>query len=363
MHRRPLTLLVLLAFALGIAACGGDDGGGGDSPDEILAKTFGEDKDVKSGRIDLKLRINAKGVAQLQQPVSLGVNGPFASTKPNELPRFALSADLEVGGQQLSGGAVSTGDAGFLLFQGQAFELGKDLFEQFRKGYADQAKCNENESGSVSLKSLGVDPQRWLSEAQTVGSEEVGGVNATHLTAKVDVPRLLEDVNRVLGRSDLQRDPCAEESEKQPEQPAPQQLSEEERKQIAEAVKEVKVDLWSGEDDRILRRINVQLKLSDGRRSGDLSLDFALGAVNAEQRIDAPEGARPLSELTGQLGGQLPGLGGGGAQPGTPAPEPAPAPGTPSPGAQGGGSAYDQCVQEAGADVGKLQQCAELVGQ
>src|SRR5829696_1123800 len=113
MTRWPLLLLVLVASALGLAACGGDDSSGSsDSADKILADTFGKDKDVKSGRLGLNLDIATKGIPNLTQPVTLRLDGPFASTKPNELPQFALTAEIEANGQSFSGGAIATEDAG-----------------------------------------------------------------------------------------------------------------------------------------------------------------------------------------------------------------------------------------------------------
>src|SRR4051812_3543286 len=132
MTRWPLLLLVLVASAFGLAACGGDDkNGSSDSPDKVLADTFGKDKDVKSGRLGVDVRIDTKGIPNLTQPVSLRLNGPFESTKPNELPNFNLTAEIEANGQTFSGGAIATDKAGYLNFMGQNYELSKELYDQF----------------------------------------------------------------------------------------------------------------------------------------------------------------------------------------------------------------------------------------
>lgn len=361
MTRRPLVVLVVLACVPALVACGDDKGGSSASAEAILKDTFGQNKDVKSGRLDVKLRIDTQNVPSITQPVSIGLSGPFASTGAASLPKFDLRADLDVNGQRLSGGAVSTGEQGFLLFQGQAYEMGKELYDQFRKGYADQAKCNKSKGSGVSLSSLGVDPQRWLTGVKKVGSQDVGGVQATHLTAGVEMPALLDDVNRVLGRTDLKSDPCA--GPGQPDKTAPQQLSSTERKKILDTVKSARVDLWSGDDDRILRRMNVVVKLSDGRQSGDLSFDVAIGAINAQQSIDAPKDAKPLSALTGQLGGQIPGLSGATGSSGASGSGGASASGSGSGSSGGTSSQYLDCVNGAGQDVAKLQQCADLIGK
>lgn len=356
MTRWPVLLSALLVSAFGLVACGNDSGGSSGSADAILQDTFSGNKDVKSGRLDVRLNVNAKGVSGLTQPVAVSLDGPFESTGPGSLPKFSLTAGLDVQGQRLSGGAVSTGDAGFLLFQGQAYQLDKALYDQFKKGYADQAKCNQNKGGGVSLASLGVDPRRWLKDVEKVGTEDVGGAKTTHLTGSVDVPKLLEDVNRVLGRTDAKADPCA--TGAQAGKTAPQQLSDAEKQKVAEAVRTARVDLWSGEGDRILRRMNVAVDLASGKQSGTVKFDITIGAINEQQTIEAPKGAKPLSELTGRLGGQIPGLGSAGSGSGSGS-----ASGASGSGSGGAASQYAQCVSAAGQDVKKLQQCADLIGK
>jgi hypothetical protein len=370
-----LALLALCVCAFGLAACGGDDGG--EDATAILKETFGEGKDVKSGRLDLAFRLNAQGLQNVNGPVGLRLSGPFQSTGADQLPRFDFKATLDAGGQSLSAGAVSTGEKGFVTFQDQAYALSDELYEQFKKGYAEQARCSkEKGQGGVSFKSLGIDPGEWLVDAKTAGTEDVGGVATTHITAGVNEERMLEDVNRILGRTQgRQQDPCADEQAQQgqPEQKG-QQLSEEDRKQIAEAVKDARVDVWTGEEDRILRRINVALKFdvpeaqqsrARGLKSGDLKFDMTLGALNEDQKIATPSNARPLEELLAQFGGQVPGVGGTGGSSGSGSGGSGSS-GSGGTGGSGGGasgSEYQQCVQEAGADVAKLQQCSDLIGQ
>ena len=357
-----------MTCALALTACGGSD----DDVDTILSETFGEGKEVKSGRLDLALRLNAQGLQGLQGPASIQLNGPFASTKAGDLPRFDFTASIDAGGQKLSAGAVSTGDRGFIKFQDQPYAVSDQLFAEFRKGYAEQAKCSEeagDKGGGVSFSSLGVRPSRWLADAEKNGEQEVGGAETDRISGRVDVPRFLEDVNRILSRTNPQQaDPCAEEGE-QPEQPSgqqPRQLSEADRKQISDAIKDAKVDIWTGKDDRIMRRINVTLKFevpegqraqANGLSAGDVRFDMTIGALNEEQTINAPQNSKPLEELIAQFGGSVPGVGGtseGGQIPGQ---------GQGTSGGASSGSAYDRCLAAAGQDVAKLQECQALVGQ
>jgi hypothetical protein len=326
MHRRLLAL-VLLACALVFAACGGDDDV---DVDQVLQQTFGEDKDIKSGRLDAALRLDARGLASLQGPVGLRLAGPFESLGADQLPRFDFEADLNAGGQSIRAGAVSTGEKGFVTFQGQAYALSDELYKQFKDGYTEQARSDDSKEEGLSFKALGIDPRRWLSDPQYEGKEDVGGTETLKIRAGIDVPRLLEDVNRILARA-----PQVE------GQPRARELTEEERQQIGDAIEDARIELWTGEEDKILRRLNVLLdfRVPEERReqargltSGRLTFDLTLGDINGEQEFEEPENARPFEELVGGTG--------------------APQPGAPS------GSAYERCVQEAGDDIAKLQECA-----
>ena len=361
-------MLVLCACTLGLVACGGDDS---DDVDTILSETFGEGKDVKSGRLDVSLRVNTQGLQQVQGPVAVRLSGPFQSTKPTELPQFDFQASVDAGGQQIKAGAVSTGDKGFVKLQDQAYDLGDELYKTFKDGYAETAKCNEEQNGKSSNSSfaaLGVNPKNWLADAEKAGEDEVGGAETTRITGKVDVPRFLEDVNRILARSDPQQqsDPCAKDdkTKAQPKQGS-RQLSEKDRKTIADAIKDARVDIWSGNEDRTLRRMNVTLKFdvpeaqrqkAGGLQSGDLKFDMTIGDLNEKQTIKAPSGARPLEELTAALGGGAAqsGAGGGAAQPEQQQAQPS---------AGAAGSKYQECLADAGQDVKKLQDCGQLIGQ
>ncbi|HEV2062380.1 MAG TPA: hypothetical protein VGR12_05965 [Solirubrobacteraceae bacterium] len=342
MHRPLLVLFALLICAFVVAACGGDDDV---DVQEVLRQTFAEDKDIKSGRLDVSLRLDAEGSEQLRGPVTARLSGPFASTGSNELPRFAFEANLDAGGQSIRAGATSTGDEGFVSFQGQAYQLSDQLFQQFKQGYAEEARKSNDDGEGVSFQSLGVDPQRWLRDPEFVDRQEVGGTETLHIRSGIDIPRLLEDVNKVLGRAEAIQGQQA------------RQLTEKERAQIQEAITDADLELWTGEDDKILRRLNVRLAFdvpeerrqrAQGLSSGVIRFELGLGAINEEQTIDAPENARPLDELLQAIqGGAQAGPGGTGSG-GQPAPPPEDL------------SPYEQCVAEAGGDVAKLQECAGL---
>jgi hypothetical protein len=361
---RLLLCLLALSAATLLAACGGGD----DDVDAILAETFGgESQAVDSGRLDLAFTLDAQGLPQLEGPVSIRLAGPFASQEEG-LPRFDFDVALSASGQDVRAGAVSTGEQGFLKFQDQAYDVGEQLYAQFASTYEQsQAAQPDRPEGGANFAALGVDPRRWLTDASNEGTEEVGGAETIRISGGIDVSTLLEDLNRLLGQAGELGVTGAGE--------VPNELSEEQRAQIAEAVQDANVDIYTGADDKILRRLRLDVTFevpedaregAGGLQGGELELDLTIAGLNEEQEIAAPDGARPLAELTGALGlGGAQGQGGaappadgaappaGGAQP--------PAGGLGGAGAPGMSGAYLQCVEDAGEDVAELQGCARLL--
>jgi hypothetical protein len=354
MSRAPRLLILLalmLVAAATLAACGGEE-----DVQTILEDTFaGEDKEVDSGRVALGLRLTPTGGTPATGPIAARLEGPFAASEEEDgLPGFDLDLSLNAGPQAFTAGVVSTGEDGFLRFQGGTFQLPEQVFAEFRQGYLQSRERSEQgEDGPRSFAALGIDPRGWLRDPQIVGEEEVGGADTTHIRADIDVAALLEDINQILSQA-------GELGVAQPGQ-TPQQLTDVQRRLVTEAVRSARMDLWTGAEDRIVRQLRLEVDYAipeeaqeeaQGLTSGELALEVTIAELGEDQEIEAPEDARPLDELLGQFGGQLPG---GGAPEGGANPE--------GGGGESGGAAteYDQCLEEAGGDVGAIQECAELL--
>ncbi len=138
----------------------------------------------------------------------------------------------------------------------------------------------------------------------------------------------------------------------------PEKLTEEQKRQVTEAVKDPRVEIYTGKEDKIMRRMVVNLGVDDkaSNTTGTVLFDVSITDLNEDQEIAEPSDAKPFGELLGQLGGL--GLGGGAASSGSGSSDDAPA--------AGAGSAEDlekfsKCVTEAGDDAAKAQKCAELL--
>jgi hypothetical protein len=351
---RSTVVLTLLALCAGVlAACGGSSGSSED-PQQVLTATFGGGKEVKSGRIAASIDLDAKG-GNLNGPVQLKLDGPFESQGVKQLPKFDLNLSLSGGGQTLSAGAVSTGTAGYLKFSGQTYAVPADLFSQFRKGF-EQSQSQSGKQGTT-LSSLGVDPLKWLDNPQNKGTEDIAGTESIHIASDVDVPAFLADLDTIVKRAGSLGGGNV-----------PSSITPQQRTAIQQAVKTATFDVWSGADDKILRKLELKLSFdvpqaqrqqAGGLESGDLRVTLQLSDIGKSQDVKVPTGAKPLSQLLSQLGGLggLGALGGGSGSSGS---------GSSGSGSSGSGSAgdldaYATCLEDAGGDTKKAQECASLL--
>jgi hypothetical protein len=360
--RKTLRLLPLIAvLALAIAGCGGDSKAASvdesTSVDQLLKQTFSGDHKVDSGRLDLALKIDVSGSsdAQLQGPITVKLAGPFQTQGKGKLPNFDIDASFDGAGQSVKAGVTSTGGKGFVSFNGTEYAVSDQIFQQFRAGYEQAQKQSGGQNGQQSLATLGIDPRRWLTDAKNAGEAKVGDTDAIKITGGVDVNKLLDDVNTALEK--------ARSLGVQGTQSLPEKLTDAQKKQVADAIKNLAVEIYTGKDDSTLRRMLVKMDVTapassgSGSTSGSLSLDFNLLDLNQSQDIKEPSGAKPFDQLLGQLGGL--GLGGAGGSSG--------GSGGSGSGSSGGGASaeqlkkYSDCVTAAGSDTAKAQKCADLL--
>jgi hypothetical protein len=354
---RPALLLSLIAaVALGFAACGGDDESGGGQEasastdvNELLTQTFTGSKEVNSGNIDLKLQIEAQGGdSGLDGPVSISLKGPFQTQGGGKLPKFKLDASLEGGGQSFQAGATSTGEKGFVSFQGTDYVVDDQVFRQFKAGFEEaQKQRSENQQ---SFASLGMDPRKWLTDPKNEGEAKVGDDDTIKITGGVDVAKLLDDINNALAKASSLGLSGTEQ--------VPEKLTEEQRQQVLDAVKDPRVEIYTGKDDQILRRLVVNLGVEDNSSgtSGTVAFDISITDLNEDQDIAEPADAKPFNDLLSQLGGL--GLGGAsGSGSGS----------SNDGGASGSGTSpedlekFSKCIEEAGEDVAKARECSSLI--
>jgi hypothetical protein len=353
--RRLLFPLLLVGCVL--AGCGGDDDR--ESVEDLLDQAFAQD--MRSADLELEAELELTGV--LQEPVRIEAEGPFRSND-GKLP----SADIELrigadgGGQTVTSGVLTTGDRAFVRFQDVFYEQ-----PAARVREANEAIRRNDDGDDRPLGELGLDPRSWLAEAKDEGDAEVAGVETRHVSGTLDVERLMRNLNRFVRRSGSALGGATG-------QDVPPSLSDDDIRELTEAVDDPTFDIYVGKEDDLIRRVSGRVDFEVPKQSraglggldgGSVVFSVEFRDVNGDQQIEAPANARPLSDLTDSLGGGAlaDGLEGGGGQPATPAGPDEPAPG-------GGTGAtdpetfrrYSECLDRTRPeDTEELQRCAELL--
>jgi len=353
---RSLTLLVF-ALAMGVlAACG--SGSSADVKD-TLDKAFSTP--IHSARIDLELTLKLDGIKQLNGPVKLSVQGPYETGGNQTIPKADWDIAASAAGQNFTAGFISTGDNAWVAFQGQNYEVGQQAVAQINQ----QIKTAAGQNKKKGLSQFGVDARSWLTDAKDEGSEKVAGVDTNHVSAALDVGKFLDDLNQIAGKAggSLGGGTTA-------------QLTASQKKQIEDVVENPRFDVYVGKDDNIIRRLSADISFKvpadkqaqvGGLKDGTLSFSIEFADVGKPQTINAPASAKPLSELTSQLGGlgaALGGVTGGGAA--------SSGGGSGSSGSSSGSNGpsaaalqkYSQCLQKADpSKSAELQKCAALLNK
>jgi hypothetical protein len=358
------TVLAVCALALPVPAIVAGCGGGSDSSDDpqaVLDDTFSNDQSISSGNLNLTLGVDASGDQGGNLDASL--TGPFQGDPNNKqsIPQldWTLSAKGAFGGGDpfdFSGSLVVTDDNAFVQYKGKTYEVGTDTFKQVKDqieagasaavaptSFAEGCKHALEQAGATDTSGCDIDLETWLPDPANEGTEDVGGTSTVHIHGDVDVQKVLTDVGNLIagfpGASTQGFDAT--------------QLGE-----FADAVPEATMDVYSGEDDHLLRKLEVHLTIDPSAIAGgaleipidniDVNFGLELNDVNQQQTISEPSGAQPISQLLGDLGidlGDIPGLGssssGGGSS---------------SSGA--GANDYFQCLQQAGDDPEEINKCA-----
>jgi hypothetical protein len=131
----------------------------------------------------------------------------------------------------------------------------------------------------------------------------VEGTETVHVHGDADVSKIVTDLQKVQKQTGS----------------STQQLTPSQLNQLTSAVKSATIDVYSGTDDHLLRKLAVSLSIAPPAGSGatvsnlDVNFSVTLSDVNQPQTITAPSNPKPIADLLGQLGiPGLPGVGGTG---------------------------------------------------
>jgi hypothetical protein len=352
---RPI-LLVLLALTLAafVSACGGGGSGNDKDATQLLNTAFHQP--IKSADVNFNLQLQVNGVPSLSAPISFKFSGPYVNNGPGKLPSMDLTANIVGGGQSVPFGLTSTGDNLFVTVRGQAYEVGKQTVARLNQQLAKQ-KTNGQKT---SLSELGIHPSTWLSGAKNAGNATVGGTQVTHVTAGLDVGKVLDDLNQLVQRAPTSSLGGASK---------PAQLTDKQKSEIEKVVGNPQIDVYVAKSDNTIRRLATSIQLTvpkdqqskvGGATGGTLQLSIEFANVGQGQQIKAPANAKPIADLAGQLNALSGTLGAGASGSGS---------GSSSGSSSSGGTPtakqfqdYAKCIQKAGSNnASALQKCADIL--
>ncbi|HEY5286957.1 MAG TPA: hypothetical protein VIJ50_07615 [Solirubrobacteraceae bacterium] len=319
--RAAVALLPAIFCGCLLSACGGASSG---SPQALLDETFSGNKQIESGDVKLSLTLGAGGSSTQTKQIAVSLDGPFESVGAGKLPRFALQLQLGVAGHSLQAGATSTGSALFVQLAGSWFSTPSSTYKALEASYAGATKKASSAKVRSTFSSLGIEPGRWLSNPTKAGTATVGGEATIHLIASVDIPAFLADVTKLSqAGSSLGLDSVPGASG------AGGSLSPSVIDELAKSIKSAHVDVYTGEGDHMLRRLEVTAAITgtpqtqallNGLSSANLTVQLEFTDLNKKQTISAPANAESPSQLLPalqQLVGVLEGTSGSGISSGT----------------------------------------------
>jgi hypothetical protein len=361
--RRPLAwmrfglLLGALIVGVFVAACGSSTStsSGGDpssgNAQSLLSQTFSSGHTVKSGDLGFSLTLDPSGSSTFTTPISLSLSGPFQSRGTGKLPESDFTIGISALGKQGSLGVISTGTSGYVSLQGNDYQLPASDFQRLEQSFSGVG----GSSGS-GLSGLGINPEHWLKDPKIVGTTSLNGEPTTHINAGVNVTSLLADLNTFLGKTTKSAGAGSS---------IPSSIPAATQQKIAAAVKNATVDIWTGTNDKTLRKLSLALTVPvtgttstelGGLTSAGIGLTLQYSHLNQTQTISAPTHVLPYSEFQTKLRSVLSavegGLGGTGSTSSS---------GQTGSGATGGVDKYSQCIEQAGQDVAKMQKCSQYL--
>lgn len=272
---RFLLLVALCIFTAPVVGCG--DERTEDEPIRVLEETFDQDQALRSGILEVSFELEISA-AELSQAQTVSIEGPF-TLEGGQAPRFHLDLDVspETGGAAVEASAIAAGDAGYLEYEGRAYEIAPEVFRRWRG----------------LLSAGGIDPAGWFVEPSVEGGDDLGRTETVRISGAADIARLSADLRALADQAGLR----------------PAGLSA-----GPELFDEATVDVLISAEDHTLRRLQLRLRWEGRLEGGEpfdgmIDISLAIEAPNQPQRIIAPETSTPLREAVERLPNELTGLG------------------------------------------------------
>jgi hypothetical protein len=240
-------------------------------PQQVLSSAFATDA-LKSASFDGRLSFRSNGERN-----TVNVSGAFESSGPKEMPKADVQVSVDAPGFDGGAGFLTTGDRAWFTRGNVGYAVPQEAWSKIVAGREKGAAPTAN------APQLDVDPGGWVQNVKSEGTEQMDGIQVTHVSADVNSARAIADVAKAMDGTG--------------------QLPRNAESMLAKQIDNGHIDAWVG-SDKILRRATLELSgKGGGGRRVDMNLDFRLSQVNQPQQIEPP--AKVKHELPGGMFGQL----------------------------------------------------------
>ncbi len=280
LQRIAAAAVILVAFggcdAFGISTAG---------PEEVLQETAENMADLNSGELGLSLMATG-GDPEAPAEVGFTLEGPFMLPEGEGLPVADLLYTRLQGEQRFESRFISTGEAAYIELDDTTYELPADRLVALQGSAEADA---ENLLAEVGIADWVVNPD-LDEEAPVEGDDEVDRVRG-----QLDVVAAVNDLLTIAGRLGAS---------------VPPPLEGDDAEQLENAVRDASIDVLTGSQDRIVRRLTIDIDfgldpavpalapLADliGAR---VLLDLTIQDPNEPVEVTPPLDAIPLDDLSG----------------------------------------------------------------
>jgi len=230
------------------------------SPEQVLQAALNPSQ-IDSTAFDAEFTATGGG-----DQVRAEVSGQFQTGAANDVPEFAIDAQVSAEGQRFEGGFASVGDKAYFTQGDNGWEVPEQVWTPVVQAV---------QSGNVQPQdqlTLGVDPMKWVKDAKADGTDTIDGVETNHVSASIDAGLIAKDLAGV-ARQNGAAVPSARE--------------------VGRIVRTAEFDAWVGSDDNVLRRLTASVVLAPpGEQRAEMTFEVNLTGVNEPQEIEAPSNVR-----------------------------------------------------------------------
>ena len=223
--RRGAALVALIA----VTGCGGSDS------QEVLRETAERLGEIRAGTLDMALLVEPRE----GEPFGFEIRGPFELRGAGRLPVLDVDYTRFANGERATVKLVSDGNELHAETNGARVELTDEQVEELRGAAVATG-------GGVSLPL-----DEWFEDAEVSDGGSVGGAETDRVSGDLDI---VEVVNGLSGLGGLRP------------------MTGEEAERLERATESADFELWTGKDDRLLRRL-------------ELAADFGLGVPPAFRSV------------------------------------------------------------------------------